>query len=274
MGAYEPELHACEPSEEVAVARHDHAAAMKPVEKVLQPRLDGHLQAYRLAVEPLVDFHRKLVEETDLDLAAETRWVAIWEMSGRCLALAKALIDQLSQGWGPETVGVARVLHEGANLLMTFVESEEVGHRWREGEHVRPGEARNLVATSYQEDLERIVAELGIEVDANMRQIQNEVYRRLSQGAHNDRPGFADSIARDLREFAYGPHPDPRVRALYVEFGGELIEQIVMEVGHALGRIYGDGFYIREVQPLVHAIHAVREQMPIGADVRAGFGYG
>jgi hypothetical protein len=106
-----------------------------------------------------------------------------------------------------------------------------------------------------------------------MRAIQGGVYHQLSRGAHNDRTGFGDSVSRELHRFAYTPHPDVRVRAVYVELGGELIEQVILEVGHALAQILG-GNFTAEVCPLLEAIHAIRDEMPIGADVRAAYGYG
>jgi hypothetical protein len=46
-----------------------------------------------------------VVDETDIDLEAATRWVAILESTSRCISLADALIDQLRQGYASETAG-------------------------------------------------------------------------------------------------------------------------------------------------------------------------
>lgn len=42
--------------------------------------------------------HAQFVEQSDLDLEAGSRWLAIWEISGQSIALANGLVDQVEAG--------------------------------------------------------------------------------------------------------------------------------------------------------------------------------
>ncbi len=227
-----------------------------------------------MAIDALIEAHRRLADATDIDLSAETRFVALWEMSGRCLGLASALLDQLRRGWTAETVGTMRVLHEAANLLVTFVEDEDetLTRRWLRGGRIAPREARERVG-EFQERAAELARAVGVEIEGDIEELGREIYRILTRGAHNDREGFAECVSGDTRAFAYGPHPDVRVRAVYVDYGGELIEQITMDVGSTLARFFGREFYDQTVKPLIRAMHVIRDDMPIDANVRRAWGY-
>lgn len=36
--------------------------------------------------------HQQIADRTDVDLAGETRWAAMWQMAGRCIGYARALL--------------------------------------------------------------------------------------------------------------------------------------------------------------------------------------
>ena len=74
---------------------------------------------------------------------------------------------------------------------------------------------------------------------------------------------MAESMAPALRRFAYGPHPDARNRAIYVEYAGELLEEVIIVVGDAFADILGRGFYIKRVRPLQEELARIREEMPL-----------
>jgi hypothetical protein len=88
----------------------------------------------------------------------------------------------------------------------------------------------------------------------------------MSESAHHTRGGFRDSIAAELRQFAYGPHPDPRVRAEYVAFAGHLLDEVVMLVGDSFADILGREYYTTEVRPLLDAVEEVRRTSSIEED--------
>jgi hypothetical protein len=81
----------------------------------------------------------------------------------------------------------------------------------------------------------------------------------MSESAHHQRGGFLDSKSASLRKFAYGPHPDPAVRAEWVNYAGELLEEVVIVVGDAFDDMVGDNYMRDYVRPLQARLFAVRE---------------
>ena len=61
----------------------------------------------------------------------------------------------------------------------------------------------------------------------------------LSEGTHHQRSVMAESMAPVLRRFTYGPHLDARNRASYVDYAGELLEEVIIVVGDAFADILG-----------------------------------
>jgi hypothetical protein len=90
-----------------------------------------------------------------------------------------------------------------------------------------------------------------------------QIYDVLSRIAHTRRSGTTDAVAAELRTMATGPHPDPAIRADYVEYAGHVIEEGVLIVGDALGRFYGPGWFAEHVKLLIDAIGAARTVTPI-----------
>ncbi len=275
MDDFEPEVHACQLPQDVVQARLTNTGVEAAAREVLQPRIDGHLLACQTAIDTLVDAHRDIIERTDLDLDSQTRPLAVWELAGRCLALANALVDQLRLGYGPETVGTMRILHEAANLLMVVIDEEDgrLTRRWLAGGRIEQREARQALGQIHRR-VASLAAEHGLQIEGDLEALTRGVYGVLSRGTHNERRGFGDSLSRPGRSFAYGPHPSVLVRAVYVDYASALIEQIIVEVGHGLTGFYGRDWYDQTVTPLVAALHALREDMPIDEGVRARLGYG
>ena len=61
------------------------------------------------------------------DFGAKTRWMALWELTGRCLALANLFLAELRLGFTAEIVGTIRVLDEGMRLLHAVVADKALG---------------------------------------------------------------------------------------------------------------------------------------------------
>ena len=59
------------------------------------------------------------------------------------------------------------------------------------------------------------------------------------------------------------PHPDPAIRASYVDYAGHIIEQVPLTVGEVLGRVYPDGWFTENMKPLIDDLHALRRSSPI-----------
>jgi hypothetical protein len=261
---FEPPIHQRELPAQVNAARDENAAAEARLTELLQPRLEGNLAACQHAVDALIEHHRHVAEGTDIDFEGETRWVALWEMSGRCLSVANLLLDELRLGYTSETAGTMRVLHEAANLLAvaTHEEGAHLTRRWLSGRRVEQRRARAAIGEA-QRAIDQMLQEQGVEIEGDLEELTRQIYRVLSKGAHNDREGFADAHSRAGRLFVYGPHPSPVVRATWVSYASELIEQVVLEVGDALARFYGGDWYRDTVRPLVEGLGAVRADQPL-----------
>src|SRR3954469_12535541 len=147
MGDFEPEIEQQPVPRGVEAVRDRYDLLMRDLEEILQPRLEGHLLVLQQSVDALIELHVAIVDNSNLDLEAETRWIALWEVGGRCLALANLFLAELRLGYTAETVGTIRVLNE-ANLLLDAIAGDEDGRlvrRWLSGETVMPRDARQVV---------------------------------------------------------------------------------------------------------------------------------
>ena len=90
-----------------------------------------------------------------------------------------------------------------------------------------------------------------------------QIYDVLSRIAHSRRSGVKDAVSAELRQMATGPHPDPGIRAEYVEYTGHIIEEVLLHVGDALGRFYGPGWFTTQVKPLIESIQKLRVMVPL-----------
>jgi hypothetical protein len=263
---FEPLLHETDLGAEVANLRLIAAAEDREATKQLQPRIDGHLRVCEDAIDELIAWHRKLVDQSDLDLSAATRWVAIWELSGRCLGISKLVIYEMRGGFTSEAAGTLRTLHEAVHLLtaVSFTEEDAITRRWLDGDYVRPREARDAMARQAAH-AQVLMREAGIEPEetAPIEELGRQVYDVLSRPAHHRRGGFDESISRRLRLFVYGPHPSAQTRATHVLYAGELIEEVLITVGGAFGSIFGAGYYREHVKPLQETFAQVRSLFPL-----------
>lgn len=274
VGELEPEIAQGALPAEVERDRAALDAARPVLEGLLAPRLEGHLLVLRESVDRLQDAHRLIGEQSDVTVVTETRWAAIWELSGRCLSLSRLLLDELALGYTAETAGTIRVLDEGVHLLHAVVSDAEgdLVRRWLAGETVMPREVRPIIADE-QEQAAAALAEQGVDLDADVVQLGREIYGHLSQAAHNARPGFRESVSRPLRLFVYGPHPNLRQRAVYVDYASEAIEGVLINVGNALARFLGGDWYRATIPPIQEQLAAVRDALPIDEEARARLGF-
>jgi hypothetical protein len=241
----------------------DEQMALITVE--IQEGIDAHLAAYRHVVDSLIHTHEEIAERSDIDLEAETRWVATWELSGRCLAVSRVLLHDLQGGFAAEAVGTLRALHEAVQLLsaLAFHLEDDAARCWLAGEWIRPKDARKIQGRKQELALERM-AEAGIEPEGgDIMALGQEIYSHMSESAHHQRGGFRESVAVALRRFAYGPHPDPTVRAAWVDYAGELLEEVTLVVGDAFADMVGREYMLEYVRPLQASLVAVRESYPL-----------
>jgi hypothetical protein len=261
----EPPIRPRELPEEVAALRQLVAEEHRELDANLQPSIDAHIAAYADAIDEVIAMHRQIGDSTDLQIRAPTRWSAIWELTGRCLAICRVVVHDLRGGFTSEAVGSLRALYEVAVLLgaVAFHEEEDAVRRWLEDEWIRPKETRAVMGRKEQLAWQRM-REAGIEpVGRGLSEAGGEIYDVLSRPAHHRRRGFPETVSVDLREFTYGPHPNARVRAQYVDYAGELIETALLAVIDSLGDVIGRD-YVRDALPRMQGrLETVREQYPL-----------
>jgi hypothetical protein len=265
LSEIEPSVEQQQLPADVEQLRVQIAAELRELDALYQPRIDAHIEALAEEVERVIEVHRRIANETDLELRADTRWSAIWELSGRCLAACRAVLHDLRGGFTSEAAGNLRALWEVSTLLfaVAFDQEEELLRRWLAGEWIRPWEAREAVGR--RETLARPrMEEAGIEPPpGSTTEVGAEVYDFLSQTAHHRREGLRGSIQVDLREFAYGPHPDAEVRAHHLAGAGHLVETALMIVIDSLGAIIGREYVRDALPPMKERLQRVRDQFPL-----------
>ncbi len=296
MSAFEPTVAVTAPDPAVELTRAAWDRRCSCLGAVVQPRIAGHLHAYQLVIDDLANVHAAIADQTDLDLSDYTRPLAIWEMSGRAISLAHALIDQLRREYAAQTVGTARLMHESTVLLEAFlVAPPALVSKWLDGEHIPQRDARaeqgklavegSHIAKESGAPLEgdpryrALVASLGptgLHGDADpetvIRHIAREEYREFSheRGGHNDRQGLTFARTATLRRFVYGRQPDPLVRAEFVEEAGHDIERVLISVGYAFARVFlGSTYQTEHIHRLQAGLDAVRRELPLDRSARA-----
>lgn len=160
----EPPIRGRELPDHVRELRDRADAEAVQIDAETQVWFDAHLAVYRNAIHELIDTHRALADETDVDIGADTRWSAIWELSGRCLAISNVVLHDCRGGFTSEAIGTLRSLHEAVQLLhaVAFHEEEALVRRWLAGEYIRPKEAREVQGRQQALALERM-EEAGIQ---------------------------------------------------------------------------------------------------------------
>lgn len=277
-------------TDEIKQRRWISNAANARVAKLLQPRIDAHIQSYSLALDKVDDAHRAIADHTDLDLSGDTRQAAAWIVSGRCIAYARAVVTLVGAGFGAESAVEMRAMHEATRLLGALADHEEPDllRRWLRDagkQWVRPWETRaaqerlhdrirasmeaardEARATGDSTRVGEIEAALAAGQMAEGETITSaalQIYDVLSRVAHTRRSGSSDSLSVGLRTMATGPHPDPAIRASYVDYAGRIIEEMLLTVGEVLDRFYPEGWFMENVNPLIDDLHQLSRSSPI-----------
>lgn len=271
-------------------------------EQTLRPRIDAHLDMYQAGIDAIARTHAEIIDRCDLDLGESTRSVAVWDLGGRAISLANALIDQLRRGYASQSIGTMRLMFEAASLLEAFTEApENVVRKWLDGGHVSVADARKHLITLAERSIEES-KQTGNPVPDNpdyqslvasieaMPEYEQFMAKRLAQGkalesiaaivdflnsgeydelshklgGHNDRDGLMYARDASLRQYFYGPHPDPRVLASYVNDSGHYLQRVVIVVGYALSKFFlGPDYQRNDVAAIQQSFEAVRGTLPL-----------
>jgi hypothetical protein len=275
-------------SPSLARERKQWDTEIEALELYLAPRIAERIDAAQRAVDALASIHRDIIDHTDIDLRAGTRWVAVLEVTARCISIADSLVDQLRSGYAGETAGACRVLHEALDLAIALAAGDrEELTRWLHGQQYPTRRAQQertaffgRLAEQYADALGRKLeeepalreqieglADAGAPVkrglSAALHSIGGRAYGELSSTAHNRRNAIGDGVAPGLRRFTYGPHPDPRVRGNYVQLVDGLVEQAVLDVGAALAEIVGFEAVGQRIAAILDALKTTRSRVDL-----------
>jgi hypothetical protein len=192
------------------------------MDATLPKRVEQHLAVMQGVVDRLVELHASAGRQTQDALEADGDWTAIWEMGGRCLALANAYIDQCRRGFVVEAQITARALHVASLLAFVMCDENERSIRtdWLAGRELNPRDVRAALKR-VQDSARQAMDAAGIEPAGDAVDLVKEFYKLLSGAPHNARLSFEESIGVEPRVFSYGPHPDWGMRAT-VEMVGHL----------------------------------------------------
>lgn len=270
--------------------RRDDAARKALLEaRTIEPRITAHLDGAEKALEVVAAAERHIAEETDLDLSGDTRQVAVLLLVGRLVGLARAAIALLRLGFCAEVVPILRVMHEAARILHAVSDPDEAEllRRWLDDEtYIRPYEARKvddrvrlrqapnlevLIQQARDAGAEELAAQVeaaleGLRLDAGddfLEGLSTPIYDVLSRISHSRRSGMKDSVSVRLREIVMGPHPSWEMRATYVAFGGEVIEESLIACGGGLSSAFWPDYFTERVQPLINALRELRDNQSL-----------
>lgn len=267
----EPPLTArSEPDATVIRTRAFAEAEYKMSSEQLGQNVATHLVTLAAALDLLADDHQGIADQTDFALTGDTRFAAMWQLAGRCLGLARGMLELLRSGYVIEAAVLSRSLHE-CNRLLTAVtdpDEKEPVRRWladTDKGHLRPKDARAAEARADQRRTDAMIA-AGETPIPPLAELSKAHYHLLSGDAHHRRRYTQQAVSDPLRTMVRGPHPDPVVRAKAVEWGGHMIEEVILTVGDTMSRFYGRDYAQRRVLDLTIRFNALRRDAPIPSD--------
>ena len=229
-----------------------------------EPAIAAHLTARRMALDTLADAHQALADGSDLSLTGDTRPAATWQMMGRCIGIARAMLDLLALGYTSEVLQLGRALHEATRLLSALGDEEEDGllRSWLTGKYVSPADVRKA-EQRYEERLAaKMVAEGKAEI-SRTETLTRKIHKRLSEAAHHQRPAVEGEVAPPLRMMECGPDPTWERRAVARSVMLSLVGEAIDSVGDGLARFHGAPWYAENVTPYWASFEALKRDQPL-----------
>jgi hypothetical protein len=262
-GPFEPPIADRELPHEVVDAREFAAELRATAEESVACAIAARCGVY---VETLDAFASLLVvplETSDLDLAARTRWAALWPLAGRSLSLGRALVHLVERGFCSEAFPVARTVHETNRLLRTFAHPDgaDLARQWLDGKTPKPS-AITRALNRFEADDDRRRVEAGEAPAPPKRGEAIKLYRELSEAGHAARGSMRRSFSHSLRELVIGPNPDFAVRAYHVSWAGAVVWEIGFHASMVLAFGVGQRFRADYLQPLLDRLKAVDSLHP------------
>ena len=232
--------------------------------KRLEQAIAAHVTARRMALDTLAGAHQTLADGSDFDLTGDTRPTAMWQMMGRCLGIARAVLELLVQGYTAEVPHLGRALHGATRLLDALGDPDEDAllRKWLAGKYVRPTEVRKA-EQRYEERLGAVMVAEGKPELARTETVTRQIHKRLSEAAHHQRPAVQGDVAPLLRKMATGPDPTWERRATTTSVLLLLVGEAIDSVGGALERFHGAPWYAKNVKPYLASFEALKRQQPL-----------
>jgi hypothetical protein len=226
--------------------------------------IDAHAAARRKALDALADWHQALADESDLDLVGDTRPAAVWQMMGRCIGIARAMLDLLALGYAAEVLHLGRALHEATRLLSALGDDEEDSllRKWLAGKYVSPADVRK----AEQRYEERLAAKMVAEGETELPRTETltrEIHKRLSEAVHHQRPAVHGEVSLQLRIMRRGPDPVWERRAADAPVILMLVGETIDSVGGALEHFHGPPWYAENVKPYLAAFETLAREQPL-----------
>jgi hypothetical protein len=223
-----------------------------------------HVAARRAALDHLANAHQTIADAWDLDLTGDTRPAATWQMLGRCLGIARSMLDLLLLGYAAEVVLLARSLHEANRLLDALGDPDEdpLLRMWLSGKKITPRDAR-MAEQRFEERLGTVMTAAG-EPELHRTEVPTrKIYGQLSEAAHHQRRWVQDAVAPALRTMLHGPIPTWERRAATASLMLMIVGEAIDTTGGALERFHGAPWYAENIKPYWARFEALEVEHPL-----------
>jgi hypothetical protein len=215
-------------------------------------------------LDSLEEHHQALADETDLDLVGDTRPAAVWQIAGRCIGIARLIIDAVDTGYTAEVLHLTRALHESTRLAVALGNPAEndLLRRWLANEYVSPRDVR-VAEQRNEEALDALIREAGGPAIPASEQLTREIHKQQSEAAHHQRRWTQDAVAPALRTMMRGPTSVWERRVGSARIVLMWVDEGIQGIGVALDQFHGDSWYESNVRPHFDAFKALSESHPL-----------
>lgn len=234
--------------------------------RILQPKIDLHLDAYCLVFDELEGAHRFVADQTDLNLGEHTRALAVWLVSGRCISQAKAVICLLRNQFVNDVAPLLRGLHEANRLLAALIHApDDFVRKWWDDKSWTRHKKVLAALDEWEREARVSMVRNGIRPPGATKEVLAQLYGRISEVSHHRRRHVEDTMSRPNREMPLGPHPCARVCAAVVGQAGPIFSESVTMAGNAMGHLLGREWFVERFEPAFQQLHRMQQQVKLDA---------
>jgi hypothetical protein len=252
-------------AEEVLRGRDAATQLFEETRAAVEPAIRGRIAAYRAVLDDLAELLRIPLDTSDLDLTADTRWTALWQLSARSISLAHGLLLQVEAGLCAESFPTARAIFEANRLIEVFLDRNETDllHQWLNDVPPKPATVQRAI-DRIDARYDAMLVRAGERPPASRRRLAKQLYAALSESAHLRRSNTQLAVSSSLRTLVVGPDPDWGRRAYFVGWAGEVVWEVA-RVFFMAQTLAGGSRLVEPVEREVLAeIKAAAVRFPIG----------